>query len=90
MSAFPTTGGGDGSRKITFQARPLARAVLCVLLRSADYASVVDIKSLALARTSRRQYNLDLRFHDHRKVAGVLAEMAVVEPGPNLQHQQFR
>lgn len=37
-----------------------------------------------------RHYDLDLRLNDHRRLARVLAEMAVVEPGANLQNQRFR
>lgn len=39
---------------------------------------------------SCRRYDLDLRLSDHRRIARVLSEMAVTEPGPNLQNQQFR
>lgn len=37
-----------------------------------------------------RRYDLDLRYSDHRRVARVLSDMAVAEPGPNLQNQRFR
>ncbi|CAM9662920.1 unnamed protein product [Hapterophycus canaliculatus] len=36
-----------------------------------------------------RRYDLDLRLTDHRRMARVLSELAVGEPGPNLQNQQF-
>eukprot|EP00752_Nemacystus_decipiens_P012656 g11210.t1 len=36
-----------------------------------------------------RRYDLDLRHSDHRRVARVLSDMAVAEPGPNLQNQRF-
>eukprot|EP00903_Cladosiphon_okamuranus_P018800 g17294.t1 len=36
-----------------------------------------------------RRYDLDLRYSDHRRVARVLSDMAVAEPGPNLQNQRF-
>ncbi|CAM9265396.1 unnamed protein product [Ectocarpus sp. 8 AP-2014] len=36
-----------------------------------------------------RPLDLDLRLNDHRRIARVLSEMAVVEPGSNLQNQRF-
>ncbi|CAM9285636.1 unnamed protein product [Ectocarpus sp. 4 AP-2014] len=36
-----------------------------------------------------RSLDLDLRLNDHRRIARVLSEMAVVEPGSNLLNQRF-
>ncbi|CAN0306073.1 unnamed protein product, partial [Discosporangium mesarthrocarpum] len=36
-----------------------------------------------------RRYELDLRQNDHRRTCIVLADMAVNEPGPNLQNTTF-
>lgn len=49
----------------------------------------VPIPSDCTHNVSRR-YDLDLRIKEHQQIALVLAYMAVTEPGPNLQNQQFR